>query len=66
MSLWSPRRAAKPEIDVFQGNMTPVASPKLRCRKCYQRHGLRLYIPYCEDEVAAFLRGTDIEHRLAR
>ncbi len=56
----------KPVIDVYRGNMTPVASLKLKCSRCYQRHGLTLYIPFDEAEVAAFLRGDPFEHRRAR
>jgi len=59
------RRAAldKDRLPIYRGNMTPVSSLELRCQVCGEKERFALYIPFDQDEVAAFLRGEDMERR---
>ena len=50
---------------IYRGNMTPVSSLDLRCQTCGEKDHFALYIPFNQNEVEAFLRGEDMEHRRA-
>jgi len=59
-----PRAAlGKDRLPIYRGNMTPVTSLELCCQMCGEKERFALYIPFDQDEVDAFLRSEDMEHR---